>query len=110
MGMAMGWRNRGQQPGNPPTVSDGDVSFAGAVFAMGNFTTQIDDGALFVRGILSAYGGDPATQNPGAVAGAGKINVNAKRIQFMYDPSYLMTSANNGAPAYLDRISWNLQN
>ena len=107
-GMAMGWRKKGQAPANPAVVEDGDVSFAGAVFAMGNFKTNITNGGLYIRGVLSAYGGDPATQDPGDVIGSGQIDITGKRIEFMYDPSYLMTGANLGKPSYIDRISWNL--
>lgn len=108
MGRAMGWRRRGTAPADPAVVEDGDVSFAGAVFAMGNFRTNITNGGLYMRGVLSAYGGDPATQDPGSVAGSGIIDISGNRVEFMYDPSYLMTSANLGKPSYLDRISWNL--
>ena len=108
-GRARGWRNRGQQPADPATILDGDVSFAGAVFAMGNFTTNIDNGNLYIRGVLSAYGGDPESQAPGSVAGSGTIDITSPgSVEFMYDPSYLMNKSNTGeTPSYLDRISWN---
>lgn len=108
MGRSNGWRGRGSAAEDPAVVEDGDVSFAGAVFAMGNFKTNITNGGLYIRGVLSAYGGDPDTQNPGDVAGSGLIDISGNRVEFMYDPSYLMTAANQGRPSYLDRISWNL--
>jgi len=110
MGRAWGLRGRGTSAPAPAVMESGDVQFAGAVFAMGNFTTNITNGGLYVRGILSAYGGDPESQAPGAVSGAGNIDVKANRVEFMYDPTYLMNAGNNGVtPAYLDRISWNLR-
>lgn len=108
MGRAMGWRKKGAAASDPAVVEDGDVSFAGAVFAMGNFKTNITNGGLYMRGVLSAYGGDPATQDPGDVSGSGQIDITGNRVEFMYDPSYLMTKANQDQASYLDRISWNL--
>ncbi|MBT9582947.1 hypothetical protein IV102_06330 [bacterium] len=111
-GKAKGWKGKGVKSADPAVVGVGDVQFAGAVFAMGNFTTNINNGGLYVRGVLSAYGGDPESavnSKPGAIAGSGIIDVTADRVEFMYDPSYLMNKNNTGnSAAYIDRISWNL--
>lgn len=88
-----------------------DVAFSGIIFAMGNFTTDLGSGPgagnLYVRGALSAYGGDPdAGQSPGAVANSGLVSVGAGNAHFVFDPAYFGQNQNLTAPGPLTRSMW----
>lgn len=98
--------------GTSPTVitnTPGDLSLAGVFFASKNFTANVPNGDFYLRGILTAYGGNPDTQNPGDQSGAGLVNMSAYNVDVTYDPSYLQSAVMNNNPIRLTRVAWNLR-
>lgn len=109
MGMSMS-TSMGMAKDEPPPfeLRSTDTSFAGLIYTQNNFVVNTTDGNFFMRGILTAFGGDPANQQPGANPAAGLIKVNARNARIIYDPSYLQQLIESGVPRRLERGSWNL--
>lgn len=85
-----------------------DVNLRGNIFAQGNVTVDLANGQLFVRGVLSAFGGDPdAGEAPGTRE--GKISfTNVKNAQFVFDPLYAPSAGSVSGSTALDRVSCNV--
>ncbi|MFN8611274.1 MAG: hypothetical protein U0931_27265 [Vulcanimicrobiota bacterium] len=85
-----------------------DVMIAGLVYAGGNFTTDLGNGTMYVRGAVVAYGGNA---DAGDVAGTpgkgGEVSVKSKGAQFTFDPTYVVSSMSLNAPT---RLALTLQN
>ena len=82
-------------------LSTNDTILKGLVYTWKNFKARdLGGGALSIRGGIVAYGGDPASQSPGA-NGYGKIDINGgKYVTFTYDPDYmkLIFDCSSGVP------------
>lgn len=103
----MGHTSMGMSSGLPFGSHASDVSFTGLVYTLKDFIVNVPNGNFYVRGILTAYGGDPeANEAPGDGTG-GNINITANNVEFLYDPSYLGQLRNAGDAMMLDRVSWN---
>ena len=85
-----------------------DVVLAGVIYAGGNFTTNltstntaVNAGALFMDGVLEAYGGNvSANQNPGSVGGV--VNVDVANSQYVFNSTYLSQSIQVAQPSELN--------
>ena len=84
---------------NAPDNTFNNVALRGVVYAQGNIKTLLGHNSLDpstqwgdfkVDGSLVAYGGDPASQNPGQ-AGTGSIDITARKVGLTFDPSFLAT-------------------
>jgi hypothetical protein len=89
-----------------------DLKMSGVAFTWGNFEAILDNpaggaskaGKFEITGALTAYGGDPAVDNPGA-NGAGNVSIWAKDPKLKYDPSF--TSGITGATSgELSKVMW----
>ncbi len=102
----------------PNTASPGNFLYEsfnlkGVVYTWGNFVAQLgyegpDVGAwgnLNIHGAIIAYGGDPATQQPGD-GGGGAIRVTAHGANFVYDPAYLLGVHQTLPPSPLSPLYW----
>jgi len=109
MGMSMSMA-MGMSIDEPPpfVLSGSDISFAGLVYTQNNFVVNTTAGNFFMRGILTAFGGDPANSEPGSTPSAGVIEIKAKNSRVIYDPSYLQQLIESGEPIRLERVTWNL--
>ena len=65
-----------------------DLDISGVIYACGNISINTGDHVLNLTGNMVAYGGDPATDDPGANSKVN-INLNASKIGLTYDPTYL---------------------
>jgi hypothetical protein len=101
----------GMTPTSPTIVTNtpGDLSLAGVFFASKNFSAHVPNGDFYLRGILTAYGGNADTQNPGDETTAGLVEMQAYNIDVTYDPSYLQSAVMNNSPIRLTRVAWNLR-
>lgn len=87
-----------------------DLKLTGLAYTWGNFTAILDDpttaskaGNFQLTGSLTAYGGNPATDQPGATG--GDISISALRPSLRYDPAY--SSAITGATSgELTKVLW----
>lgn len=102
--------SQGPNMENPfPSVEPRDMIFAGVLYTMGNFKVNAPDTDFYLRGVLTAFGGDPeGNAGPGSVPGSGNIGLQAKSAVIVYDPSYLQGVLDASKAVRLDRISWNV--
>jgi len=90
----------------PFTPSAQDIAFGGMLYALGNIkmdlTSSGGQGNLYMRGIMSAYGGDPElNQDPGSDPLTGKVVANITNGMLVYDPAYAAQTGNMSAPSPL---------
>lgn len=83
-----------------------DIAFGGMLYALGNIkmdlTSTGGQGNLFMRGIMSAYGGDPELdQDPGSDPLTGKVVANITNGMLVYDPAYAAQTGSMSAPSPL---------
>lgn len=93
-------------PNRLGNLSGNDVSVTGLIYAGGNFTTNLNAGTIYLRGALVAFGGDA---DAGELAGTrgGDITLNSKGAQFVFDPTYVVSSMSLSQPT---RLVLSLQN
>lgn len=85
-----------------------DVMIAGLVYAGGNFTTNLGNGTMYVRGAVVAYGGNADLgEVPGTPGKGGEVVLNSKGAQFTFDPTYVVSSMSLSTPS---RLALTLQN
>jgi len=72
-------------------LSFNDTILKGLVYTWKDFKARdLGGNSLSIRGAVVAYGGNPASQDPGADSSYGKISLNnGKYITFTYDPEYM---------------------
>lgn len=83
-----------------------DVMIAGLVYAGGNFTTNLGQGTMYLRGALVAYGGN-ADAGEEAGTNGGQVSLDSKGAQFVFDPNYVVSSMSLSAPSRLVRTLQN---
>lgn len=98
--------------GSLPSLGFQDQAFAGIIFAGGNFRADLRTGTSFpgdfyLRGLLSSYGGDPATQAPGD-NGGGQVGLIAENAKFIFDPAYVNNLIDLNAPTPLVRATYGI--
>jgi type II secretory pathway pseudopilin PulG len=98
--------------GGPPPAGYQDQAFAGIIFAGGNFRADLRTGTaypgnFYLRGLLSAYGGDPSTGNPGG-DGDGFVDMTAENAYFTFDPAYIDSLIDMNAPTPLVRSTYGI--
>jgi type II secretory pathway pseudopilin PulG len=100
--------------GGPPPAGYQDQAFAGIIFAGGDFNADLRTGTaypgnFYLRGLLTAYGGDPADENPGGNGiGEGKVGMDAENAYFTFDPAYIDNLVDLTAPTPLVRSSYGI--
>lgn len=96
----------------PFALTGADVSFAGLVYTQRDFIvntiSSTTRGNFYMRGVLTAFGGDPASDAPGALPGLGRVRMTTANTRLVYDPSYLQQLFDGGVPTRLERTSWNV--
>ena len=96
----------------PPSLGYQDQAFAGIIFAGGNFRADLrtgtsNPGEFYLRGLLSSYGGDPATEAPGD-NGGGQVGLIAENAKFIFDPAYVNNLIDLNAPTPLIRATYGI--
>jgi len=68
-----------------------DTILKGLVYTWKDFKAKdLGGGSLSIRGGIVAYGGNPATDDPGTDSSHGKVSINnGKYVTFTYDPDYM---------------------
>jgi hypothetical protein len=89
-----------------------DFSITGTVYACQGFSAVVGEDdvgykAFNLRGAMVAYGGDPATGNPGS---AGLVNITAGSCNLIFDPAYLLDLYENQPGGLkLEPLTWNVR-
>ncbi len=89
-----------------------DFSVTGTVYANQGFSAVVGEEdvgykSFNLRGALVAYGGDPATGNPGS---AGTVDITAASSNLIFDPAYLMDLYENlPGGLKLEPLTWNVR-
>jgi len=69
------------------------------------YCPDMQGGSFTIRGGIVAYGGNPETQNPGAVGGKGKVTIQqSKYVTFTYDPAYMSMILGLGSGIITNRV------
>ncbi len=91
-----------------------DFTLNGVVYTQKNFTAHMgyDDpnvtqwGRLNITGAVVAYGGDPASDAPGA-SGDGSISFTGRTVNLTFDPAYLGGLMQTLPPTPLEQVLYN---
>ncbi len=89
-----------------------DFSVTGTIYANQGFSAVVGEDevgyrSFNLRGALVAYGGDPATGNPGS---PGTVDITAANSNLIFDPAYLMDLYENlPGGLKLEPLTWNVR-
>jgi len=89
-------------------INPADSKVKGVVYTWKNFRTDLSSGSLTLQGAMVAYGGNPASEDPGSSKDSGVISINNGRyVNIVYDPNYIGFLADESTIHKVKRIYFN---